>query len=64
MVFRLGRSYDKRNLPSVAVYQFENGSMPAYPWGATCRSVGHFVRLLSAQICETTAEDVSEGLSN
>jgi hypothetical protein len=33
IVFRFGRSYDKRNLPSVTVYQFENGSIPAYPWG-------------------------------
>ena len=33
VVFRLGRSYDKRNLPPVVVYQFENGSLPAYPSG-------------------------------
>lgn len=33
VVFRLGRAYDKRNLPSLTVYQFENGSTPPYPWG-------------------------------
>jgi hypothetical protein len=33
VVFRLGRAYDKRNLPEVVVYQFENGAAPPYPWG-------------------------------
>ncbi|RWP43842.1 MAG: SAVED domain-containing protein [Mesorhizobium sp.] len=32
IVFRFGRSYDKRNLPEIAVYQFEKGSHPPYPW--------------------------------
>ena len=31
-VFTFGRRYDKRNLPEVAVYQFERGKKPAYPW--------------------------------
>jgi SMODS-associated and fused to various effectors sensor domain len=33
VAFRLGRAYDKRNLPEVVVYQFENGAVPPYPWG-------------------------------
>lgn len=33
VAFRLGRAYDKRNLPELVVYQFENGSTPPYPWG-------------------------------
>ena len=32
VVFRFGRSYDKRNLPAISVYQFEKGSHPPYPW--------------------------------
>lgn len=31
-VFTFGRRYDKRNLPELAVYQFERGKNPAYPW--------------------------------
>lgn len=31
-VFTFGRRYDKRNLPELAVYQFERGKRPAYPW--------------------------------
>ncbi len=31
-VFTFGRRYDKRNLPEIAVYQFERGTKPAYPW--------------------------------
>lgn len=33
VVIRFGRSYDKRNLPELVVYQYENGQDPAYPWG-------------------------------
>jgi hypothetical protein len=33
VVFRLGRIYDKRNLPDAIVYQYEQSSTPAYPWG-------------------------------
>jgi hypothetical protein len=32
VVFTFGRRYDKRNLPSVSVYQFEGGKTPTYPW--------------------------------
>lgn len=33
LVFRFGRLYDKRNLPSVVVYQYQRGASPPYPWG-------------------------------
>ena len=32
VVFRFGRLYDKRNLPEVSVYQYQQGSRPSYPW--------------------------------
>lgn len=32
IVFRFGRAYDKRNLPSVRVYQYEQSCNPPYPW--------------------------------
>lgn len=32
-VFRLGRLYDKRNLPAICVHQYEKGYSPTYPWG-------------------------------
>ncbi|MFQ6185818.1 SAVED domain-containing protein [Sinorhizobium meliloti] len=33
VAFNLGRRYDKRNLPSVIVYQYEASSEKKYPWG-------------------------------
>ncbi|WP_253204188.1 SAVED domain-containing protein [Rhizobium sp. X9] len=33
VVFNLARRYDKRNLPRVAVYQFERSQERRYPWG-------------------------------
>lgn len=33
VVFRFGRLYDKRNLPGVVVYQYQQESDPPYPWG-------------------------------
>lgn len=35
VAFRLGRIYDKRNLPLVTVYQYERAMTPPYPWGIT-----------------------------
>lgn len=32
IALRLGRLYDKRNLPSLKVYQFERGNQPPFPW--------------------------------
>ena len=33
VAFRLGRLYDKRNLPEIVVYQYRRGATPPYPWG-------------------------------
>ena len=33
IAFRFGRLYDKRNLPEVAVYQYQRNAIPPYPWG-------------------------------
>lgn len=33
LVFRLGRAYDKRNLPGAIIYQYERSNIPPYPWG-------------------------------
>lgn len=35
VVISFGRNYDKRNLPALTVYQYENGSPATYPWGVT-----------------------------
>lgn len=33
VVLRFGRAYDKRNLPQLIVYQYENAQAAHYPWG-------------------------------
>lgn len=33
VVIRFGRIYDKRNLPALTVWQYENGQNLLYPWG-------------------------------
>lgn len=33
VVLRFGRVYDKRNLPALTVYQYEQSATPPYPWG-------------------------------
>jgi hypothetical protein len=35
IVIRFGRIYDKRNLPALTVWQYENGQIPTYPWGVS-----------------------------
>lgn len=32
LVIRIGRAYDRRNMPEIACYQYERASTPAYPW--------------------------------
>lgn len=32
VTFRFGRLYDKRNLPSLRVYQYQRSQVPAFPW--------------------------------
>lgn len=38
VAFRLGQSYDRRNLPSVSVYQYERHQTVRYPW---CVQIPH-----------------------
>jgi hypothetical protein len=40
VVIRLGRIYDKRNLPSITVWQYENSQTPPYPWGVQMPTTG------------------------
>lgn len=40
VVFRLGRAYDKRNLPAAIVYQYEASRTPPYPWGVQLPTSG------------------------
>lgn len=41
VVIRFGRIYDKRNLPALTVWQYENGQNPAYPWGVSMPVAGN-----------------------
>lgn len=40
MVFRLGRLYDKRNLPKLTVYQYQQESEPPFTWGVVMPAGG------------------------
>ncbi len=40
VAFRLGRVYDKRNLPEIVVYQYQRGSEPPYQWGVSMPVAG------------------------
>ena len=33
VVFRFGRAYDRRNLPTVILYQYQREEDPPFPWG-------------------------------
>jgi hypothetical protein len=41
VVIRFGRIYDKRNLPSLTVWQYESGQTPPYPWGVRMPVAGN-----------------------
>lgn len=34
LAIRIGRAYDRRNMPEIACYQYERACAPAYPWAA------------------------------
>ena len=40
LVIEMGRKYDKRNLPSLVVWQYENGKPNPYPWGVSMPVAG------------------------
>jgi hypothetical protein len=46
IVIRFGRIYDKRNLPAITVWQYENGQIPAYPWGVSMPVAGNRAEII------------------
>jgi hypothetical protein len=46
VVIRFGRIYDKRNLPSLTVWQYESGQTPPYPWGVSMPVAGNRARIV------------------
>lgn len=48
LVFRLGRAYDKRNLPSAIVYQYERTHPTPYPWGIELPTHGNAARIVKS----------------
>ena len=46
LVIRFGRIYDKRNLPPLTVWQYENGQTPPYPWGVSMPVAGGSAKIV------------------
>ncbi len=46
IVIRFGRIYDKRNLPALTVWQYENGQNPTYPWGVSMPVAGNKAQIV------------------
>lgn len=46
VVIRFGRIYDKRNLPPLTVWQYENGQAPPYPWGVSMPVAGNRAKIV------------------
>lgn len=46
VVIRFGRIYDKRNLPKLTVWQYENGQTPPYPWGVRMPVAGNGAKIV------------------
>jgi hypothetical protein len=46
IVIRFGRIYDKRNLPPITVWQYENGQTPPYPWGVSMPVAGNRAEII------------------
>lgn len=46
LVIRFGRIYDKRNLPPLTVWQYENGQIPPYPWGVRMPVAGNRAKIV------------------
>ncbi|MEG3619684.1 SAVED domain-containing protein [Magnetovibrio sp. PR-2] len=40
LVIRLGRTYDRRNMPRCNIYQYERSATPPYPWGVVLPTHG------------------------
>lgn len=50
VVIRLGRIYDKRNLPALTVWQYENGETPTYPWGVSMPVAGNRAEIVRRRL--------------
>lgn len=46
VVIRFGRIYDKRNLPALTVWQYENGQTLTYPWGVSMPVAGNKAEII------------------
>jgi hypothetical protein len=46
VVIRFGRIYDKRNLPALTVWQYENSQNPPYPWGVNMPVAGEKAKII------------------
>lgn len=55
IAFRFGQSYDKRNLPSVSVYQYERHQAVRYPW---CVQIPHEDRK-TVEVVQTQFKNVA-----
>jgi hypothetical protein len=57
VVFRLGRSFDRRLAPPALIYQYERTDTPPYPWGVKLPTHGvscpRVVRVLSAELASS-----------
>lgn len=49
---RLGRAYDRRNMPEIACYQYERKLRPAYPWSV-------LIRPSDVELVKTSSEEVA-----
>jgi hypothetical protein len=51
LVLRFGMTYDKRNLPAVTVYQFDQSAVPPFPWGVEMPVAGKAAATVVRQPC-------------
>ena len=52
LALRVGRAYDRRNMPEIACYQYERKPKPAYPWSV-------LIGPSDVELIPTTSEDVT-----
>ncbi|WP_282259790.1 SAVED domain-containing protein [Stenotrophomonas sp. PS02301] len=52
LALRMGRAYDRRNMPEIACYQYERKPTPAYPWSV-------LIGPSDVELIPTTSEDVT-----
>lgn len=57
VVIRFGRIYDKRNLPALTVWQYENGQIPPYPWGVNMPVAMEKVEIVRQRLGKNSSPD-------